>query len=47
MRRGRCAGCRRARGLHRSQLPDGHWALAYGADADWVLGADDVLRVVS
>ncbi|WP_457145597.1 hypothetical protein [Mycobacterium sp. URHB0021] len=32
--------------LHAWQLPDGHWALVHGVTTDWVLGADDVLRVV-
>lgn len=30
--------------FHGWQLPDGHWALAHGVNADWVLDADDVLR---
>ena len=30
--------------LHGWQLPDGHWALVHGVNADWVLGSDDVLR---
>ncbi len=27
------------------ELPDGHWALAYGPDAGWELGSDEVLRL--
>jgi hypothetical protein len=30
--------------LHGYQLPDGHWALMHGVNADWILGGDDVLR---
>ena len=33
--------------LHGWMLPDAHWALVHGVDADWVLGADDVLRAVT
>jgi hypothetical protein len=33
--------------LHAWELPDGHWALVHGINAVWVLGCDDVLRVVS
>ena len=33
--------------LHGSRLPDDHPACALGVKRDFVLGADDVLRVVS
>ena len=39
------AAGREVRGIHGWQLPAGHWALVHGINADWVLGADDVLRL--
>ncbi len=31
-------------GIHRWELPEGHWARKLGLDRDWTLGADNVLR---